>query len=73
MPPRDTTAAAQALQASIHRRQTPAQRLRSAIEMSDFTHNLALAGLKLRNPTCTETDATFLLAEILYGCKRKVS
>jgi len=73
MPLRDTTPAAQALQASIHRGQTPAQRLRSAIEMSDFTHNLALAGVKRRNPACTEMQATYLLAEILYARKRKRS
>ncbi len=73
MPLRDTTPAAQALQDSIHRRQTPAQRLRSAIEMSDFTHNLALEGVKRRNPACTETQAAYLLVEILYSRKQKAS
>jgi hypothetical protein len=73
MPLRDATPAAQALQAAIHRSQTPTQRLRSAIEMSDFTHNLALTSVKLRNPACTEEQATYLLAEVLYGHKRKVS
>jgi len=70
MPIRDVSVAAQALQAAIHRRQTPAQRLRTAMEMSDFTHELALAGVKRRNPACTESEATRVLAEILYAGKR---
>jgi hypothetical protein len=66
MPPRDTTPEAKAIQIAAFQRQTPAERLRSAIELSDFTHRLALAGLKLRHPDCSDDQANRLLAEELY-------
>lgn len=66
MPVRDTTPNALAIQVAIHRRQTPAQRLQSAMEMSDFTHELAVAGLKQRNPSASDTETKRLLANVLY-------
>jgi hypothetical protein len=67
MPLRDATPAALALQAAIHRRQTPAERFRTAVDMSDFAHNLALAGVKRRNPGYTERETTQSLVESLYA------
>jgi hypothetical protein len=67
MPLRDATPAALALQATIHRRQTPAERFRTAVEMSDFAHSLALASMKRRNPGYTEQEATQILVESLYA------
>jgi hypothetical protein len=72
MPLRDASSAAQALQAAIHRGQTPAQRLSTAMEMSDFTHDLALAGVRRRNPACTESEAARILAELLYAGQRRL-
>jgi len=66
MPVRDTTARAQAIQTAIFRSLRPAERFRSAIEMSDFTHKLAEAGLRQRRPECDEDQIPRLLAEILY-------
>lgn len=66
MPVRDTTPEAKAVQIAAYRRQTPAERLQRAIELSDFTHQLALAGLKLRHPSCRDDEANRLLAEELY-------
>ncbi|HUP60812.1 MAG TPA: hypothetical protein VNA69_10380 [Thermoanaerobaculia bacterium] len=34
--------------------------------MSNFTHELAAAGLKRRNPLCSEAEVRRLLVEILY-------
>jgi hypothetical protein len=66
VPLRDTTPEAKAVQIAAYRRQTPGQRLQRAIELSDFTHQLALAGLKMRHPACSDDEANRLLAEVLY-------
>jgi hypothetical protein len=70
MAPGDTTAAAYALQLTIHQRMTTAQRLQSAIELSNFAHDLAAAGLRRREPSLAEPEIPRRLAEILYGRKR---
>ena len=66
MPPRDTTARAHAIQTAIHRALSPAAKFRAAVEMSDFTHKLAEAGLRQRRPDCAASDVPRLLAETLY-------
>lgn len=58
------------MQVAAYQRQTAAQRLQRAIELSDFTHRLALADLKRRHPTCSDEEANRLLAETLYGRKK---
>jgi hypothetical protein len=40
--------------------------LRIALELSDFTHALAVAGIRSRHPEYTDEEARRRLAEILY-------
>jgi hypothetical protein len=69
----DTTDRARAIQAAIHRSQSEAAKFRAALEMSDFTHKLAEAGLRQRVPGCAEADIPKLLAELLYQPRNKRS
>jgi hypothetical protein len=71
MPPGDVTAAAYELQTSILRDQTPAEKFRAAVEMSDFTHRLALAGVRERHPGCPEEQVARILADELYPQRRR--
>ena len=73
MPPADTTERARVIQTEIHRAQSSAVKFKAAIEMSDFTHKLAEAGLRQRVPSCADADIARLLAEILYGRRNKRS
>lgn len=65
-PPRDTTAQAYAIQTAILRSLTPAEKFQAACEMSNFTHELALAGLRRQRPELTESELPRVLAELLY-------
>lgn len=67
MIPRDTSAAAAELQYDIHRRFTPAERLRMAFEMSEFARSLSRAGLRNRRPELTESELDSELIRMLYG------
>jgi hypothetical protein len=69
---RDTSPEAAALQIEIHRRMTPAQRLRAAIEMSEFARNLTRAGLRARYPGHTEGEIEAELLKRLYGFDREL-
>ena len=71
MRPRDTTARACEIQTKILRSLTNGQRLWAAVEMSDFTHKLAEAGLRMRRADCTEENIQRLLAETLFPQKRR--
>ncbi len=64
--PSDTTAAAAALHEVAYRELGPGGRLRIALELSDFTHALAVAGIRSRHPEYTDEEARRKLAEILY-------
>ncbi len=64
--PSDTTAAAAALHEDAYRELGLGGRLRIALELSDFTHTLAVAGIRSRHPEYTNEDARRKLAEILY-------
>lgn len=64
--PSDTTAAAAALHEDAYRELGPGGRLRIALELSDFTHALAVAGIRSRHPEYTDEEARRKLAEILY-------
>jgi hypothetical protein len=67
MAARDTTPEAAALHAQAYRELGPAGRFKIALELSDFTHALAVAGIKLRHPELSDEEARRKLAERLYG------
>jgi len=67
MPLRDTTPEAQRLQVAIHQRLSPSERFASAIEMSNFAHELAAATLKRREPGCPDEEVMRRLASVLYS------
>jgi hypothetical protein len=66
-PPFDTTAEAAALQEQAYRELGLGGRLKIAMELSDLTHAFARAGIRRRDPECSEQDARRTLAELLYG------
>ncbi|HYC88942.1 MAG TPA: hypothetical protein VEO54_07005 [Thermoanaerobaculia bacterium] len=63
----DTTPDAALLHEQSYRELGMAGRLRIAMELSDFTHALAVAGIRRRTPNCSEEEARHRLAEVLYG------
>jgi hypothetical protein len=68
---RDTSPSAAQLQDEIHRRFTPAERLRMAFEMSEFARSLSRAGLRRRRPELTDAELDDELLKQLYGISRK--
>jgi hypothetical protein len=64
--PPDTSAAAAQLHEEAYRQLGLAGRLRIALELSDLTHALAVAGIRRRHPGCTDEAAHRKLAELLY-------
>lgn len=67
MVPRDTTPAAAAVQEEAYRRVGPVGRFQMALELSDLTHEFALAGIRLRHPHYSLEEAKRALAIELYG------
>jgi hypothetical protein len=67
MVPRDTTPAAAAIQEDAYRRIGPARRFQMALELSDLTHEFALAGIRLRHPDLSLDEAKKALTVQLYG------
>jgi hypothetical protein len=65
--PFDTTPEAAELQIRAYREMTSAGRLRIALELSDLTHSLAVAGIRRANPELSEEEAYCSLSERLYG------
>jgi hypothetical protein len=65
--PRDTTPEAALLHEESLRQLGPAGRLKIALELSDFTHAMAVAGIRRRHPEYSEEQARHELAEMLYG------
>ena len=63
---RDTSQRAAELQDEIHRRLSPADRLRMAIEMSEFARSLSRAGLRDRHPEFTESELDAEMLAQLY-------
>ena len=63
----DTSLIASQLQVDIHRRFSPAERLRMAIEMSEFARSLSRAGLRSRMPELTESQLDHEMLNQLYG------
>lgn len=66
--PHDTTAEVETLHEESYRQLGISGRLRIALELSDFTHSLAVAGIKRRHPSCSDEEARRRLAQSLYGC-----
>jgi hypothetical protein len=64
---RDTSRKAAALQAEIHRRMEPAERLQIAIEMSEFARSLTRTGLRAQHPEYDEAQLDRAMLERLYG------
>jgi hypothetical protein len=71
MPPLDATPRALAIQTAIHRAQSADTKFRTAMEMSDFTHELVKAALRKERPELTETELQCALIERLYGERRR--
>jgi hypothetical protein len=69
MPSRDTTSAAEKMQDDIHRRCTPADRLRMAMEMSEFARALSKAGLRARRPDLTDSELDAEMIYVMYGIR----
>jgi hypothetical protein len=65
--PFDTIPEAAAIQEAIFRRMTSAQRLRLALQMSDSIRNVALAGLRSRQPELNADQLSRELLRIRYG------
>ena len=63
----DTSPGAAAIQEEIFRRMTTAQRLRLALEMSESLRNVALAGLRNRQPELNANELSRELIRIMYG------
>ena len=63
---RDTTSSASELQDAIHRGFSPADRLRMAIEMSEFARSLSRAGLRSRHPELSESELDDEMLKQLY-------
>jgi hypothetical protein len=63
----DTTVAAASLHEESYRKLGMAGRFKIAVELSDFTHALAVEGMKRRHPECSDEDARRRLAKVLYG------
>jgi len=64
---RDTKPSAAELQDDIHRRFSPAERLRMAIEMSEFARSLSRAGLRDRHPELSESELDAEMLNLMYG------
>ena len=67
---RDTSPDAAALHLESQRQLGPAGRLKLALELSDLTHALMIAGIRLRNPDYTHEQACHELARVLYVAKK---
>jgi len=66
---RDTSPEAAALHLESQRRLGPVGRLKLALELSDLTHTLAIAGIRHRHPEYTHEQACRELARVLYTRK----
>lgn len=64
---RDTTPDAAERQLAIYRAMPPARRAELALEMSQAARELALTGIRTRNPAYSEAEARFALFRLLLG------
>ncbi len=66
MPALDTTPDAAAVQEAAYRHMGGAGRLKIALDLSNFVHALAEAGIRKRHPEYTSEQVTAALARQLY-------
>jgi hypothetical protein len=80
--PADTSAAAQAIQDSLFRRASPAEKLAHAASLSRMVDQLSMAGLQQRHPTGDVEMIRYLravlrlgreLTERVYGARRAIA
>lgn len=64
--PLDTSADAHRAQLEVYRRMTGAQRLRIALDMSDFVRECAKSRIRKRHPEMTEQEVTRELIREMY-------
>lgn len=69
MAAQDTNRVASELQDEIYRRMKPADRLRIAMEMSEFARSLSRAGLRSRRPELTEAQLDDEMIYQMYGIR----
>lgn len=67
MIPSDTNPEAAAIQQEIFRRMTTPERLLLALEMSESMRNVAMAGLRSRQPELSEKELSRELIRIMHG------
>ena len=65
--PADTTAAAQAIQDTMLRRLSPAEKLAQVARLSRMVDQLSIEGLRRRHPTATDETIRDLRAELRLG------
>lgn len=66
---RDSQHSASEIQAEIYRQMKPAERLRIAMEMSEFARSLSRAGLRSRRPELTEAELDEEMIYLMYGVR----
>ena len=65
--PLDTSADADRAQFEVYRQMTGAQRLRIALDMSEFVRECAKSHIRKRHPEMTEQEVTRELIREMYG------
>ena len=63
----DTSVAAQAVQDSLLRRSSPAEKLAHVARLARMVDELSLTGIRMRNPGADEQGIRFLRAELRLG------
>lgn len=57
------------MQDDLHRKFSPADRLRMAMEMSEFARSLSKAGLRARRPDLTDAELDTEMINVMYGLR----
>ena len=65
----DVSPLARDIQTAIHQKFSPAERLASAIEMSDFARRLVESGIRARKPGRTDDEIRQMVIKTLYGSR----
>ena len=63
----DTDPKAEAVQMEILRRMSPARKLQLVMSLNDTCRQMALAGLRMRNPEASEEELAQKLSEQILG------
>ena len=63
----DTTALAAALQLQLYRTAAPSRRADIAVELSEAVRETALAGIRRRNPSLSESELRHSFLRLIYG------